>query len=162
MKKLEVFKTIKLGSILKTAFDFENVFSDFGYSMDELTKSMMTQFNFTVSTERKEVDLVIVTAAQIGFEGKASLRDLWAKAKTLGLQLCPAEVGPMLRFQYPKQPEGEWLRIAMQPLPDSNGDLRFFVVASGSSGPIFTSCYGGPEEFFSSKFQWVFIQPRES
>ena len=58
---------------------------------------------------------------QLGFPNGATLKEIYAKAKDLGLELCPAEVGPLLRLNYPDQPNGEYLRIAMETINDSDG-----------------------------------------
>jgi hypothetical protein len=58
----------------------------------------------------------------IGMKG-ASTKDIYARAQSLGLALCPPEVGPQLRLQYLEQPSGEILHIAMQPIAKYDGDL---------------------------------------
>jgi len=66
------------------------------------------------SQEEIEVDLVVLSVSELGFYRSAKYKDLCAKALELGLQLCPAEVGPALRLSYKDQPSGERLRIAMK------------------------------------------------
>jgi hypothetical protein len=48
--------------------------------------------------------------------------------------LCPAEVAPELRLQYPDQPIGEFLHIAMWPVVTANGDLVGLSVGNGGVG----------------------------
>jgi len=47
-----------------------------------------------------EIDLVKVTVAELGFQYGARYEDIIVSAKELGLDYCPAEVGPQLRLQY--------------------------------------------------------------
>lgn len=76
-----------------------------------------------------ELDLVVLSVFELGFGDRdarndvelgasveVSLRDIYARAVSLGFELCPAEVGPALRLQYLDQPLGEFLQIAMNPL----------------------------------------------
>jgi len=77
-----------------------------------------------------KVNLVVLSVLELGFYRSAKYKDLCAKALELGLQLCPAEVGPALRLSYKDQPGGERLRIAMEAIADSYGcyDSIFEVV----------------------------------
>jgi hypothetical protein len=72
-----------------------------------------------------ELDLVALSVFELGFGDKdarndvelgasveVSLRDIYARAVSLGFELSPAEVGPALRLQYLDQPHGEFLQIA--------------------------------------------------
>ena len=70
----------------------------------------------------------VVSVSELGFYRSAKYKDLCAKALELGLQLCPAEVGPALRLSYKDQPGGERLRIAMKAITDSYCDSIFEVV----------------------------------
>jgi hypothetical protein len=55
---------------------------------------------FFFSRTRTDVDLIVVSVADLGFAGTASLSDIHRRANELGLELCPAEVAPLLRLQY--------------------------------------------------------------
>lgn len=81
-----------------------------------------------VSRKKTKLELVLVSAGQLGFKDWVPYKDIVKRAQELGLELVPAEAGPQLRLQYPAQPKDEWLHMAMEPLIDSNGDLTIFDV----------------------------------
>jgi hypothetical protein len=47
-----------------------------------------------------------VTPFELGFPDGATYQELVAAAERRGLSLCPLELGPHLRLQFPEQPEG--------------------------------------------------------
>lgn len=65
------------------------------------------------------LELVAVTLPELGFPEGAYQKKIYARAAELGLFLCPPDVGPALRASYKDQPEGEFLTIAMKPVPIS-------------------------------------------
>ena len=58
----------------------------------------------------------------------------YACALELGLELCPAEVGPVLRLAYKDQPLSRWLIIAMNVITVSVGGLSVFRVEHDDRG----------------------------
>jgi len=72
---------------------------------------------FAYATMTLGVELAIVSVAELGLEAEASAQsEIYARAKRIGLELCPAEVGPRLRLDYRDQPLGEALDVAMEPV----------------------------------------------
>ncbi len=68
------------------------------------------------------LDLVAMTVADLGFPGGATNAQIWEKRHALGLELCPPEAAFVLRFEYKRQPQGEWLTMVMEPFVDKDGD----------------------------------------
>lgn len=60
------------------------------------------------------VNLFRVSCADLGFKDGATRKELLGVAKKYGLELCPAEVGLVLREGYKDQPKGESLHIATE------------------------------------------------
>jgi len=161
---LSIWKTIKLGTGLKTADDFRRSLKDNGnciggWANDLLGKS---EFENSVSKEEAEVDLVIFTTAQLtGKANGGTTAEVFAGAERLGLKKCSAEVGPQLRRQNADQPNGERLLIGMEPIRDSDGDLSVFNVVHDDNGRWLNSYYDNPVNVWLADSRWVFVRPRK-
>lgn len=126
--QFKIWKTIKLGTGLKTVGDFHRALRDGGFHLGEGGNDIIHKPAFTRSPEEVEIELVRVTVAELGFKYGTTRKDIYERAIQLGLELCPAEVGPQLRLQYKDQPRGEWLFIGMEPIANSDGELVVFQV----------------------------------
>ena len=82
-----------------------------------------------------------------------------ACALELGLELCPAEVGPVA---YKDQPLSGWLIIAMNVITVSVGGLSVFRVEHDDRGLWLSAGYGHPESFCGSDKHFVFVRPVSS
>ncbi len=129
--RFSIWKTIRLGTGLKTADDFSQDITDAGGRASNLAKNIMGKPSFTVSRELIKLDLVKVSVADLGFLKNVSLEEIYNRVISRGLKLLPAEAGPQLRLQYVDQPNGERLFMAMEPIKDSNGVLHVFDVKRG-------------------------------
>lgn len=151
-----VWKTIKLGT-LKNADEFRKALKKDGFKIGDWGNDILGKPAFTVpSAEEEEVQLANVSVADLGFKNGANYGDICAKAKELGLELCPNEVGPQLRLQYKDQPKGEYLCIAMEPITDPGGRLHIFNVGHGD-GDLWLDCFSGNSvSFWGASFRFVF------
>lgn len=152
-KDVKVFKTIKLGTGLMTADDFCQAFKRAGYRIGDWANALLSERAFQTASQATEVDLVIVSVADLGFPKGANGRDIYPKAQELGLMLCSPEVGPQLRLQYTDQPNGECLFIS------SDGDLDVFYVERDDSGSWLHGKDGCPDCFWDGGDCWVFLRP---
>lgn len=80
------------------------------------------------SKEGKKYDLVRFTVGQLGLSTGATTDQIYQRAEQLGLELCPAEVGPLLRLQSKAK---EWTLIAMKQITDRIGHPDVFSLNSG-------------------------------
>jgi len=116
---------------------------------------------FPYKQTRAQLDLAVVPIAELGFgENGASVRDIYARALGIGLELCPAEVGPTLRLNYLDQPVGEFLDIAMHPIARYNGELINFTVGNGGAGLLLIGGDGRPDLVLPGAVRFVFVRPR--
>jgi hypothetical protein len=128
------WRTVKLGIGFKNADDFRSELKNRGMKIGDWADNILGQPAFTVATQETELDLVVISVADLGFKKATTRKKIYARAEELGLNLCPVEVGPRLRLQYADQPNGECLIIAMEPITDSFGGLELFRVKRGVSG----------------------------
>ena len=132
--------------------------------LEDLANEIIGRPEFTLSRTRTEVDLVVLSAFDLGFGSQeggsgASIGDIYARAKLLGLALCPPEVGPQLRLQYLDQPPDEVLHIAMRPIARWHGEHVALSVANDDAGLVLFG-YGVDKVTMSSRALFVFVKPR--
>ena len=109
------------------------------YQIYSYSESMMRNRDFTVSKNPEQIELIRLKVKDLGFAQNPTTDELYAKAKELGLELCPAETGPHLRLKYEEvfkreQPMNEYLRVAMKQITDSDGDPEVFRVYRSDDG----------------------------
>jgi hypothetical protein len=125
-QEFPVWKTITLG-MCKTPDEYRKALKQARLSIGDWGNDILDRIAY--SQEEIEVDLVVLSVSDLGFYRSAKYKDLCAKALELGLQLCPAEVGPALRLSYKDQPGGERLRIAMKAITSYGCYDSIFEVA---------------------------------
>src|SRR5262245_31088098 len=110
---------------------------------------------------KTDVKLAVLSAAELGVDSdESSLSDVYKRARQVGLELCPAEVGPQLRLEYRNQPPGEALHIAMQPVARYNGEPTILALANfAPSGLVLIGSDGRFEFMVPSTFRFVFALP---
>lgn len=72
---------------------------------------------FTTSESSRWVQVREVTVAELGLPGATSA-EIFARAKSAGLELCPLELAPRLRLQLLDQAEGPYLTVASRKTRD--------------------------------------------
>lgn len=149
------WKTLKLGTH-KDAAALKQSLVDEGFKIGFWAEDVFGKV--TVSSEEKDVDLVVLSVAELGFKKGARYDQICAKAQELGLELCPDEVGPQLRKQYKDQPKGEWIVVAMKALADSDGDLIVFNVGHGDDGLWLSGYHGDPGSHWVAGDRFVFVR----
>jgi hypothetical protein len=154
-----IWKRITLGThkgvnSLRTALDAARV--RVGDSADEI----LGRPAFGLSKTSMDVDLVVASVAELGFHDSAPLADIYWRAGELGLELCPAEVAPLLRLQYVNQPLGEFLNIAMRPIATYGGELIALSVANAGTGPLLIGGEGRLDVVMNWRARFVFVRPQ--
>lgn len=129
-----IWKTIAVGTF-RDNFALRNTLDTLNCGVGDGAAQILARPSFGLAPSREQLDLVSVTAEQLGFQaGAVRLHDLHARAEELGFEFTPAEAGPQLRLQYADQPGGEFLIVGMRPLRTWDGESLVFVVANGGAG----------------------------
>jgi len=156
--QIPVWKRITLGTYrgvdaVREAFDAQRL--GIGDSANEILGRPAFRFSRT----RTDLDLVVVTIADLGFAGGATLAEIHRQALQVGLHLCPAEVGPILRLAYLDQRVGEFLHIAMEPVATYRGDLVDLTIANGGAGLLMVGGDGNPGLKVAPSSKFIFVHP---
>lgn len=89
------------------------------------------------------VDIVRLKVRDLGFTYLPTTAEIFTKAEELGLEPCPAEVGPQYLLQQTDQPMGDRFIIGMNPLIVS-GDPCLFSPGHNSSDLGLYESWGAP------------------
>jgi hypothetical protein len=127
--------TVAIGAGPKDADGFRKSMRDKGIHIGRYADDALNNPAFIVATKETKLKLVIRSVLELGFKKGANLEQIYARAKQLGLDICPAEVGPQLRLQYIYQPGDEWLVIAMEPIIEKDGRPGVFAVINNTNNP---------------------------
>jgi hypothetical protein len=115
---------------------------------------------FPYGTTTAPVGLVVLSVDELGAQARAmSLADVYARARQIGLDLCPAEVAPRLRLDYRDQPRGEFLHIAMEPIATYGGALTTLVVANVDGDLLLIGSDGRADFMAPRNWRFVFVMP---
>jgi hypothetical protein len=147
------FATIKLGTH-KSVKDLRKALLDAGYRIGDWGDDILKRIN--VASKPEDVDIVVVSVAELGFPNGATRAQIYEKALSMGLGLCPAEVGPQWRLQYADQPMGEWILVGMEPISDSGGSLKVFDVVRFEDGRWLYGNDGRPGGVWYGDLRWAF------
>ncbi len=160
LPELAVWKTLTIGGKPRDTLIEE--FEKKSFKIGDRAKDMMKQDGFATLPEPKEIDLVLLTVAELGFDRGGTTKQIWYRAtKELGLELCPAEVGPHLRLAYGDQPKDEWIWIAMEQIVVSDGCPCVFRVDRDDGERWLDDDDARPESRWAPCSRIAFVRPRK-
>jgi len=159
LKTVPMFKawrTIKIGSVE----DLSRALAVNGFPICSTASDIMERM--VPAPAETAIELVRITARELGFNNQTRRDAIYARAKEFGLDLVPAEVGPQLRLQYGKQPAREWLLIGMEPILTRDFFARIFGVGQNKHGKILFDSDGNPAAQYEPSSCWVFARRKQS
>lgn len=116
---------------------------------------------FPFTRTKVDLDLVAVSVAELGFpEDGGSIADIYAHARSIGLELCPPDLGPALRLKYLNQPRGEFLHIGMRPVALYSRELVDFTVGNDGVWLLLLGGDARSDLILGGAVQFVFVRPR--
>ncbi len=157
---MKVWKTIKIGTH-KNVAELKKSILDAGFRIGSWAKDVLDSPAFTLAPKESRTDLVRVTVGELGFPKGADRKEIYRRALEVGLALCPLEVGPQLRLQYPDQTtKYESLQIGMEPQKDSQGhESEFRVVHAGDDFLWLAGDHRHPDDFWEADEEFIFVKP---
>jgi hypothetical protein len=156
-----VWKTITVGTF-KNSFALLNALDAAGCGIGGSAEEILARPAFTVSATKTNVELIAVSAAELGFQtDTASLAEIYARAQQLGFGLAAAEVAPQLRLQYFDQPMGEFL-IGMEPIKTWKGEAVILTVANGGAGLVLIGRDGSADAEIPAASRFLFVRSNEA
>ncbi len=117
---------------------------------------------FPYASTKTDVELALLSVAELGVEAESEpLSEIYERARQVGLQLCPGEVGPQLRLHYRNQPLGEVLHVAMRPVATYDGRLTILALTNFGGTISLIGSDGRPDFMVPRTFRFVFALPAE-
>lgn len=130
-------------------------------NISDYAESMMDNPDFVVLPEAKVLETVKISVKDLGFSGMTTIEQIYQKAKELGLELCPAEVGSRLRLKDKEQQIGDWYFIAMNQITGSNSYPHVFRLERGGGGLWLDGHWTDPDSRWPSGNHFVFSLRKE-
>jgi hypothetical protein len=160
-ERIKFHNDVELGTGIKNGPAFQKIITERNIQISRYANDLLKSPDFAVIGEYRNVDLIEMSVRALGFENWAQYKDICKKAIELGLELCPAEVGPQLRLQYTDQPMSEWLIVAMNAISASDGGPVVFAVIRSGGGLWLYTLDGGPAYEWDPGRRFVFLRPRK-
>jgi hypothetical protein len=123
--------------------------------MSSWSKQILEKTQFSQKVE--QLDLVELSVTDLGFHGGASRAEIYKRALELGLELAPAEVGPVLRLNDTKQALGAWYLIGMEPIAGLDRRPGVFHVLRDDGG-LSLRADGGDAHYHWDGVRFVFVR----
>lgn len=99
-----ITRTVKVGGFTKAQLIQQ--LQQESIQLNELGERLFADERFTTSDTTYSLHTVELTVEDLDFSDGATLPQIYKKARELGLELCPLELGPHLRLVFLDQPEG--------------------------------------------------------
>ena len=160
LSDIQIWRRIKIGIGLKTVDDFRKAFGINGLHLDNGAIHVLDNEAFTVAEQEIEVDLVRMAVRDLGFNETKPYDLVCSRALELGLELCPAEIGPQLRLQYLDQRKDGHLLVAMQPII-MRGHREIFELMHREDGLHLNADLCDYEETHQPGQSFVFVLPKK-
>jgi hypothetical protein len=155
-----VWKTARLG-VCKDAGEYRKALATAHISVSAWADDLIGKIQ--IAENERDVALVRVSTAQLGFTAAVRRDVIYERASSLGLERCPPEVGLRLRQDYSDQRSGEWLLMGMDPVVGSYSQLKFFVLERDDDGRLWLNAYWAISgHLWSPECQWVFALPPQA
>lgn len=142
----------------QTVKELEKALKQNKIQSSDYANKMLESKDFTTEKQKETIHIVRLTVADLGFKNGATTDQIYQRAKELGLELCPPEVGPQYRLKYQDQPLGEWIAIGMKQITDADGGPRVFDVERDEGGLWLDDYWAEPDSRWNPGYSFIFVQ----
>ena len=150
------WKIIRIGGTAKA--ELQKRLKKEKFYLSDYAPDIMGKDAFKTLSEKEDVSLVRLSVAELGFKNPATYDEIVSRAKDLGLDLCPAEVGPHLRLNETDQPLGDYYWVAMEPIVFSYGHRHVFCVGRNDDGERWLSAdFVAIDDRWNLAYRFVFL-----
>ncbi|MBI2645340.1 hypothetical protein HYW94_04180 [Candidatus Uhrbacteria bacterium] len=156
-REWQVWKTLKNNNELKTADQFRKALKKAKRKIGDWGNDILGRVDLMEGIDQDEYELVIASGRELGFTKAVTRKELQERAYQLGLEKCPARVGPLLRVEYGDQPNGERLLVDMEAVAVSVGGLDVFYVGRDSDDLWLDAGSGHPDDGWGPD-RWMFLR----
>jgi hypothetical protein len=156
--RFRIWRKLTLGTH-KGVNAYRNALDAAGIKVGDSADEILGRPAFRYAGTKTEVEVTLVSAAKLGVESESTLADVYRRARQIGLELCPPEVGPQLRLDYRNQPLGEALNIAMEPVATYGGQPTILSLVNFGSGLALIGGDGRSDFMVPRTFLYVFALP---
>lgn len=127
-----------------------------GVNISDWANDMLRSRDFTTLPNPQNLNLVRLKVSDLGFTNYPTTDQIYAKANELGLDLCPAEVGPHLRIKNKDQAMDDWYYVGMKQITGSNGYPRVFKLERGADGLWLDGRWARSARTWPPQYEFVF------
>ncbi len=150
-------ETIEIGG--KDAKQLEKELIKAGFQISDYAKFMLNSKEFKTSKKSEQANLIRLKVRDLFGNQSATTDEIYKKAAEVGLELCPAEVGPHMRLNHKNQPMNEWFRIAMKQISGPDGGPGVFSLERDSDGVWLDIGWAEPAGEWNPGSGFVFCLP---
>ncbi|MFA7653823.1 MAG: hypothetical protein WCX97_02155 [Candidatus Magasanikbacteria bacterium] len=164
LKHLEhIFTTFPEGKIIRdtveiggmTEKELEKELKKQNINISDCARHLMKSKDFTTAKKPESADLVRLKVRDLKLDNPTT-KNIYKKAEELGLELCPAEVGPHYRLKYTDQPLNEWVYVGMKQIADPGGYPSVFELVRDDDGLWLGHSWARPADGWGSDGEFFF------
>ena len=131
-----------------------------GANVSYRVEKLMNRPDFTTLPTPQRLKTVRLKVGDLELSSNPTTAQIYEKAQKLGLDFCPAELGPHMRSQT-HQPMGDHYCTGMKQITDSSGGHpRVFRLECNKAGQWLDDEWAPPEVDWSPSDEFVFVLPK--
>lgn len=131
-----------------------------GVTIYSYAQRMLDSDDFVVSKKSEKINLLELSVKELGFDEWTETSKIYAKAESLGLELCPPEVAVELLLQ-DKVETSTWFVVGMKSITVDEYPF-VFTVGHDAGGRWLYGYFADPDRRWSSYYRFVFRFRKQS